>query len=46
MLCYTSYRQTFALLQVVECHIVSKDPIQEQRIPGEDKLAMYTIGAE
>ena len=43
---YTSYRQSFALLQVSECHVVSKDPIQEQRIPGEDELMMYTIGAE
>ena len=46
MLCYTSYRQTFALFQVVECHVVSEDPIQEQRNPGEDELAMCTIGAE
>ena len=46
MLCYTSYMQTFALLQVVECHILSEDPIQEQRIPGEDELMMYTIRAE
>jgi len=46
MLCYTSYMQTFALLQLVECHVVSEEPIQEQCNPGEDELTMYTIGAE
>ena len=38
--------QTFALLQVVECHVASEDPIQEQRNPGGDELMIYTIGAE
>ena len=37
--------QTFALLQEVKCHIVAEEHIQEQRIPDEDKLTIYRIGA-